>query len=97
MIRQNLILIVLIVFLIAYLFFSDYGVLNYIKMIKIKNNYELQIKELDKKIKELEKEVEFLKKDKDYLEMVIRKELNLKKPGEDLFIIEDNSSGKNNE
>ncbi|BAI80558.1 cell division protein FtsB [Deferribacter desulfuricans SSM1] len=94
MIRQNLILIAFIIFLIAYLIFGDYGILSYIRLVKIKHNYEQQIVEMDKKIKELKKEVEFLQKDKDYLEMIIRKELNLKKPNEDLFILDDNISDK---
>ncbi|MGA1846925.1 FtsB family cell division protein [Deferribacter abyssi] len=87
MIRHTLILIALIIFLLVYLVFGDYGLIEYFKLVKIKKHYEYQLTEMDKKIDELQRELDFLKKDKKYLEMIIRKELNLKKPNEDLFII----------
>ncbi|KAA0259322.1 septum formation initiator family protein [Deferribacter autotrophicus] len=94
MIRHTLILIALIIFLLVYLVFGDYGLVEYFKLVKIKNRYEQQLTRMDKKIYELQRELEFLKKDKKYLEMIIRKELNLKRPNEDLFIIKKDNNEK---
>lgn len=78
----------------GYLIFGDNGLIQYRQMVKIKNSYEAQADLLTSKTEELEKELKLLKKDKDYFEMIIRRELNLKKPEEDLYILDNESTNR---
>ena len=47
---------------------------------------------MEKEIEEKERELELAKKNNEYLEGIIRRELGLQKKGEDVYIIEDNST-----
>lgn len=78
--------------MLVYLIFGNNGLIQYQEMLNIKNNYEFQAVELERKAAALEEELLLLKKDKDYYEMIIKRELNLKNPKEDLYIIEDENS-----
>lgn len=93
--KYHIFYIVIILLLIVYLVFGDNGLLKYREMARIKNSYEVQADSLVKRTKVLEKELKLLKKDKDYFEMIIRRELNLKKPDEDLYILNDENTKRN--
>lgn len=85
--KAGLIYFALIAGLVLYLFFGHNGVLKYRELVGLKNTYEAQIMEMDSKIRSLQKELELIKKDKEYLELLIRKELNMRSPDEDIYII----------
>jgi cell division protein FtsB len=85
--KLSLLYLLICVLAILYLVFGDNGLLKYYSLINSRNTYIKQSKDMDNKIDKLGEELEFLKKDKDYLEKIIRKELNMKKKDEDLYII----------
>ncbi|GAB1535111.1 hypothetical protein ADMFC3_07420 [Geovibrio sp. ADMFC3] len=85
--KAGLVYFALIAGLVLYLFFGHNGVLKYRELVGLKNAYESQLMEMDAKIKSLQKELEAIKKDKEYLELLIRKELNMRSPDEDIYII----------
>ena len=58
----------------------------------MRDDYQEEIQLLDGKNDLLEEEAELMKKDKDYMEFIIRKELNMKKPEEELYIIRKNAN-----
>jgi cell division protein FtsB len=80
--------LVLFTGLVLYLLFGHNGLTKYRDLIELKNAYEAQIGEMDDKINKLQKELELIKKDKEYLELLIRKELNMRSPDEDLYILD---------
>lgn len=90
--RYHILYISVIIVLLVYLIFGHNGLIQYQEMLNIKQNYELQAEQLQQKANDLEQELQLLKKDRDYYEMVIKKELNLKKPNEDLYIIDNEST-----
>jgi cell division protein FtsB len=75
---------------ILYLVFGQNGFLKFYNLVSTRNNYINKSEELNKEIERLQNEIKYLKEDKNYLEMVIRKELNMKKPDEDLYILDEN-------
>jgi cell division protein FtsB len=85
--KSHILLIGLIIILTIYLFFGNKGLIKLNEMKKLKITYQQQLKDLREQNKKLEKEIILLRKDKAYLESVIRKELNMKKPNEDMYII----------
>jgi cell division protein FtsB len=89
--KTGLIYLALITGLVLYLFFGHNGVLKYRELVGLKNTYESQLGEMDSRIKVLQRELELIKKDKEYLELLIRKELNMRLPNEDLYIIDKNA------
>jgi len=78
--------------MIVYLLFSNNGVMKYSKLLKMRDDYQEEIQLLDGKNDLLEEETKLMKKDKDYMEFIIRKELNMKKPEEELYIIRKNAN-----
>lgn len=97
--KNNIFYIIVIILLIIYFIFGNNGLLKYNNLLELKESYERQIAELEEKINDLEKRIDLLKRDKEYLEETIKKELNMAKPNEDLYIIlddnETNSNGTN--
>ena len=89
--KSTIAYVIIIIALILYLFFGHNGLLKYHELVRIKNSYQVQLKQMDRKINELQRELKMIKKDKEYLEMLIKKELNMSRPGEDIYILEDNS------
>ena len=83
--------------MVMYIIFGHNGILKYKELTSIRENYELRIKDMDRRLNELETELELAKKDRAYLENVIRRELGFQKEGEDLYIlrskVNDNKSG----
>lgn len=84
--------------------FGHNGLLKYKELVRIKNNYELQLHVTEDKVKDLQNELKQVRENTEYLEMMIKKELSLKKDDEDLYIIEkpltdteDKSSDKSEE
>lgn len=92
--KLNIIFIVIIIGLAVYMVFGHNGLLKYRDLVRIKNNYELQLHTTQDKVKALETDLKRVQKNVDYLEMLIKKELNMKKPGEDLYIIEKKDKDK---
>ncbi len=88
--KYTIILTILIALMAIYLVFGQNGLMKYREMTNIRQSYEVQIMEMDKKIEELEMELELAKKDKEFLENMIRRDLGMQKNGEDLYIIENN-------
>ncbi|ADD68527.1 Septum formation initiator [Denitrovibrio acetiphilus DSM 12809] len=87
--KVNIVFLIVIAVLAAYMIFGHNGLLKYRELVRIKNNYELQLHVTEKKVNDLDNELKQVRKNVEYLEMVIKKELSLKKPDEDLYIIED--------
>jgi cell division protein FtsB len=77
--------------------FGHNGILKYRELAAIRASYEKRIEETDKKVKTLTDELNLVRKDKDYLEMLIKKDLNMKKQDEDLYIIEKKPDQKKSE
>jgi cell division protein FtsB len=101
--KSTFIYIFLCVLAIIYLIFGQNGFLKFYNLVNTRNSYINKAEELNREIEKLKNEIKYLKEDKQYLEMVIRKELNMKKPDEDLYIIEkdgenihSNGTDKNN-
>jgi cell division protein FtsB len=88
--KSTFIYIFLCILAILYLIFGQNGFLKFYNLVNTRNNYINKSEELNKEIKRLQNEIKYLKEDKKYLEMVIRKELNMKKPDEDLYILDKN-------
>lgn len=86
--KTNIIFLTIIAALVAYMVFGHNGLLKYRELVRIKNNYELQLHVTEDKVKSLDTELKQVQKNVDYLEMLIKKELNLKKPDEDLYILD---------
>jgi len=85
--KNNILYIIIVLMLLAYFIFGSNGLLKYNNLLELKESYERQIVELEEKINDLEKRIDLLKRDKEYLEETIKKELNMAKPNEDLYII----------
>jgi cell division protein FtsB len=88
--KSTFIYIFLCILAILYLVFGQNGFLKFYNLVSTRNNYINKSEELNKEIERLQNEIKYLKEDKNYLEMVIRKELNMKKPDEDLYILDEN-------
>ena len=86
--KLNIFFLAVIAGLAAYMIFGHNGLLKYRELVRIKNNYELQLHTTEKKVTNLETELDQVRKNVEYLEMMIKKELSLQKPDEDLYIIE---------
>jgi len=86
--KLNVAFLTVIVGLVIYMFFGHNGLLKYQELVKIKNSYENKIMLTEKKVSELKSELKLVKEDVEYLEMLIKKELSLKKDSEDLYIID---------
>lgn len=92
--KTNIVFIIIIGVLIFYMVFGHNGILKYRELAGIRASYETRIAETEKKVKQLNDELKLVRKDKEYLEMLIKKDLNMKKTDEDLYIIEDSSKKK---
>jgi cell division protein FtsB len=88
--KSTFIYIFLCILAIIYLIFGQNGFLKFYNLVNTRNNYINKSEELSKEIERLQNEIKYLKEDKNYLETIIRKELNMKKTDEDLYIIENN-------
>lgn len=77
-----------------YLVFGQNGLMKYKEMKSIRQSYEVQINEMEKRLQQLELELELAKKDKEFLENKIRRDLGMQKNGEDLYIIEKDSKNE---
>ncbi|MGD9809402.1 MAG: septum formation initiator family protein [Deferribacterales bacterium] len=86
--KLNILFLIIITVLAGYMVFGHNGLLKYKELVRIKNNYELQLHVTEDKVKNLEQELKQVKENTEYLEMMIKKELSLKKADEDLYIIE---------
>jgi len=87
-VKLNIVFLLVIAALAAYMVFGHNGLLKYKELVRIKNNYELQLSVTEEKVKDLESELKQVRENSEYLEMMIKKELSLKNPDEDLYIIE---------
>ncbi|TCK60528.1 FtsB family cell division protein [Seleniivibrio woodruffii] len=92
--KTNIVFIIIIGVLIFYMVFGHNGILKYRELAAIRASYETRIAETEKKVKQLNDELNLVRKDKEYLEMLIKKDLNMKKTDEDLYIIEDSAKKK---
>ncbi|PLX66361.1 MAG: cell division protein FtsB [Denitrovibrio sp.] len=87
--KLNIFFIAIIVGLAAYMVFGHNGLIKYRELVRIKNNYQLQLETTEEKVENLETELNQVSKNVEYLEMMIKKELSLQKPEEDLYIMEE--------
>jgi|GEM_PF-1107359 cell division protein FtsB len=87
--KSNILYFALVLALILYLIFGNRGLIEYNNLLDIRKKYAEKVDNLSKRIDELEHELYLLQKDKEFLETVIREDLNLKKPDEDLYILRD--------
>jgi len=86
--KLNIFFLAIIVGLMAYMVFGHNGLIKYRELIRIKNNYELQLHTTEERVSDLETELNQVRKNVEYLEMMIKNELNMQKPDEDLYILE---------
>ena len=86
--KTNIVFVIIIGVLIFYMVFGHNGILKYRELASIRASYEKRIEDTDKKVKDLTDELNLVRKDKGYLEMLIKKDLNMKKQDEDLYILE---------
>lgn len=92
--KLNIVLIVIIGILTFFIIFGHNGLLKYQELSKIRQKYEDKISDTNAKVKELNDELKQVKKDKSYLEMLIKKDLNMKKADEDEYILEHHNNQK---
>ncbi len=90
--RYAVIFTIVIAVIVFYIVFGHKGVMEYIELVKVRQANEERIRLMEKEIAEKERELELAKKNREYLEGIIRRELGLQKNGEDVYIIEDNST-----
>ena len=90
--RYAVIFTIVIAVIVFYIVFGHKGVMEYIELVKVRQANEERIRIMEKEIAEKERELELAKKNREYLEGIIRRELGLQKNGEDVYIIEDNST-----
>lgn len=90
--RYAVIFTIVIAVIVFYIVFGHKGVMEYIELVKVRQANEERIRLMEKEIAEKERELELAKKNRKYLEGIIRRELGLQKNGEDVYIIEDNST-----
>lgn len=95
--KTNIVFIIIIGVLIFYMVFGHNGILKYRELAAIRASYEKRIEDTDNKVKILTDELNLVRKDKDYLEMLIKKDLNMKKQDEDLYILEKKPEQKKSE
>lgn len=86
--KLNIFFLAVIAGLAAYMIFGHNGLLKYRELVRIKNNYHLQLETTEKKVDDLQTELQQVRKNMEYLEMMIKKELNLQKQDEDVYILE---------
>lgn len=86
--KLNIILIAIIGVLVFFLVFGHNGILKYQELSKIREKYETKIADTDKKVQNLTNELNLVRKDVSYLETLIKKDLNMKRPDEDVYILE---------
>jgi len=87
--KHNILYFGLVAVLLLYLFFGNRGIIEYHNLLEIRNRYQQKVDNLTESIKSLERELMLIRQDEEYLEALIRRELNMKKPGEDLYILKD--------
>ncbi|AEI14698.1 MULTISPECIES: FtsB family cell division protein [Flexistipes] len=87
--KHNILYFGLVAALLLYLFFGNRGIIEYHNLLEIRNRYQQKVDNLTESIKSLERELMLIRQDEEYLEALIRRELNMKKPGEDLYILKD--------
>ena len=90
--RYAVIFTIIIGVIVFYIVFGHNGVLKYIELVNVRQTNEERIRQMEKEIEEKERELELAKKNNEYLDGIIRRELGLQKKGEDVYIIEDNST-----
>ena len=90
--RYAVIFTIVIAVIVFYIVFGHKGVMEYIELVKVRQANEERIRLMEKEIAEKERELELAKKNREYLEGIIRRDLGLQKNGEDVYIIEDNST-----
>ncbi len=93
--KYAIIFAIIISAVIFYIVFGHNGLLKYNELVNVRQSIEERIKQTDKEIAEKERELDLAKKNQEYLEGIIRRELGLQKKGEDVYIIEDNSTKDN--
>ncbi len=87
--RKQVLFIVALIIFIGLVLFSDYGLLNTVKLqnerskIRKKHNHELLLTD------SLKRHIKRLKYDTLYIERVAREKYGLVKPGEKIFVIEE--------
>ncbi len=91
--KHNILYFGLAAALLLYLFFGNRGIVEYHNLLKIRNRYQQKVDNLTESIESLERELMLIKRDEEYLETLIRRELNMKKPEEDLYILKDKNEG----
>lgn len=92
--KYTIIFTIVIALMAIYLVFGQNGLMKYKEMKSIRQSYEVQINEMEKRLQQLELELELAKKDKEFLENKIRRDLGMQKNGEDLYIIEKDSKNE---
>ncbi len=95
--KYAIIFTIIISAMIFYIVLGHNGLLKYNELVNIRQSIEERIRQTDKEIAEKERELELAKKNNEYLEGIIRRELGLQKKGEDVYIIEDNSTEQKEE
>lgn len=86
--KLNIIFIIIIGVLVFFMIFGHNGILKYRELTAIKESYEKKVTETEKKVEDLNRELELVRKDVNYLEVLIKKDLNMKNPDEDVYILE---------
>ncbi len=90
--KYAIVFTIIISAIIFYIVFGHNGLLKYNELVNVRQANEERIRQMDKEIAEKKRDLELAKKNQEYLEGIIRRELGLQKNGEDVYIIEDNST-----
>lgn len=73
---------------IAYVFvFGDYGLYNYLRLLRVRNRIQKEVAELQREKERLTEDLERLRRDRAYLEKIAREKYRLGRPNEKIYVV----------
>ena len=74
-------------FLVYVFVFGDYGLYNYVRLLRVRNRIVREIEELQRQKRQLTEDLERLRRDRAFLEKVAREKYRLGKPNEKIYVV----------
>ena len=74
-------------FLMYVFVFGDYGLYNYVRLLRVRNRIVREIEELQRQKRQLTEDLERLRRDRAFLEKVAREKYRLGKPNEKIYVV----------
>ncbi len=74
-------------FLVYVFVFGDYGLYNYVRLLRMRNRIVREIDQLQREKERLTADLERLRRDRAFLEKVAREKYRLGKPNEKIYVV----------